>query len=67
MAHKHYNMCRGRRLGSNPSAQPHDLLFGISYYHKSEHKARGGRTGWGHGQAAVAVSIPPPRESQARQ
>lgn len=61
MAHKHYNMCRGRGLGFNPSAQSHDPLLGrlISCYDKSEDKAGAGRTGWDDRQAAVAISPPP--------
>lgn len=68
MAHKHYNMCRGRRLGFNPSAQSHDPVLGrlISCYDKSEDKAGGGRTGWDDRQAAVTISLPS-RQSQARQ
>lgn len=68
MAHKHYNMCRGRGLGFNPSAQSHDPVLGrlISCYDKSEDKAGGGRTGWDDRQAAVAISLPS-WQSQARQ
>lgn len=62
MAHKHYDMCRGRRLGSNPSAQPHDPLFGrlISYYDKSKHKAReGGQVGTTAGDSGNFHPRPP--------
>lgn len=60
MAHKHYNMHRGQRLGFNPSAQPHDLLLGKlnCYYDKSKDKARGGRTGWDDRQVTVAITPP---------
>lgn len=57
MSHKHYSMLRGHRLGFNPSAESHDLLFGrpISYYYKSKDKTGGRRTDWNSKQAATVI------------
>lgn len=57
MTHKHYRTLRGQRLGFNPSAESHDLLFGrpISYYYKSKDKIGRWRTGWDGRQAATAI------------
>lgn len=57
MSHKHYSTLRGHRLGFNPSAESHDLLFGrpISYYYKSKDKTGGRRTDWNSKQAATVI------------
>lgn len=58
VTHRHHSTLRGQRRGSNPSAEPHDLLLGrtVSYYYKSKDELGGGRAGSSNLSSLVVTS-----------